>query len=501
MGTTEIRNGAEDVHWDLDPLVDGDGTDGVHRHLHQAARLATELTESDRGTIGDIDGAGLAAVMSTYGEIVEHLRRAFGYAQLRWSTDAADDELGALLQHTEEQQTTVQASLAWFRVEWLAIDSARAEELVAHEALAPYAKHLREMRRWVDHVLTEPEERLLTETSVTARSAWVRLFEENSAVIKIDLPDEDEPVNLPTALARLYLPDSGVRAQTASSLTAGLQPGLKTRAFALNTLVSERALRDRLRGWPTWISEWNATQETTDDAVDALVSAVTNRYDTAQRWYRTKAQLLGSDRLAHHDRHAAVVDDDTTVSWDGATTTVLDALGDWSPTLADIAGRFVNEGWIDAPTAPAKRGGAFCHYTVPSHHPYVFLNFTGGRDDVLTLAHELGHGIHGYLAREQGIFHQSTPLTVAETASVFGETLTLDRMLAADPDPAARLALLATSVEGNIATVFRQVALNRFEDAVHTHRRQRGELSVDDISGHWMRTQADLVADTVDLDG
>jgi oligoendopeptidase F len=233
--------------------------------------------------------------------------------------------------------------------------------------------------------------------------------------------------------------------------------------------------------------------------VQALVDAVVNRYDIPQRWYALKAQLLGVDRLADYDRMASIAESEDTFGWTHGRELVLDAYDSFSPELASVARRFFDESWIDAPVRPGKRPGAFCAYTVPSHHPYVLLNWTGRRRDVLTLAHELGHGLHAYLARGQGVFHQSTPLTLAETASVFGETVTFGRLLAETTDPADRLALLAESLEGQIATVFRQTAMNRFEDHVHTERRERGELSVDRVNNLWAETQAEMLGDAVEI--
>jgi oligoendopeptidase F len=233
--------------------------------------------------------------------------------------------------------------------------------------------------------------------------------------------------------------------------------------------------------------------------VQALVDAVVARYDIPQRWYRLKAQMLGVDRIADYDRNASIAEAEEEFSWSQATEVVLDAYGSFSDELAGVVRTFIDESWIDAPLRPGKRPGAFCAYTVPSAHPFLLLNWTSRRRDVLTLAHELGHGLHAYLAREQGIFHQTTPLTLAETASVFGETVTFGRLLGDTTDPAARLALLAESLEGQIATVFRQVAMNRFEDAVHTHRRDVGELSIDDFGDAWERTQTAMLGDAVEL--
>jgi oligoendopeptidase F len=228
---------------------------------------------------------------------------------------------------------------------------------------------------------------------------------------------------------------------------------------------------------------------------------VRNRYDLPRRWYRLKAKLLGIDRLADYDRMAALSQDDARISWREARDLVQDTYGSFSGELGDVVRSFFDDAWIDAPVRDGKRGGAFCAYTVPSAHPYVMLNWTSRRRDVLTLAHELGHGVHAALARPQGIFHQSTPLTLAETASVFGEELVFGRLLEATDDPEARLALLAESIEGQIATVFRQIAMNRYEDALHTARRSEGELAVDRINELWRTTQTDMLGDAVELTG
>ena len=231
----------------------------------------------------------------------------------------------------------------------------------------------------------------------------------------------------------------------------------------------------------------------------ALVEAVKSRYGLARRWYETKARLLGIERLADYDRMAAVTEDDEKVPWQQGQELVLASFESFSDRAGEIARRFFDERWIDAPPTPSKRGGAFSASTVPSVHPYVMLNYTDRRRDVLTLAHELGHGLHQTLAREQGVFHQDTPLTVAETASVFAEEIVFGRLLADAEDPASRLGLLAEAVEGQIATVFRQIAMNQFEDRVHTARRAEGELSVERISELWDETQTELLGDSVEI--
>jgi oligoendopeptidase F len=233
--------------------------------------------------------------------------------------------------------------------------------------------------------------------------------------------------------------------------------------------------------------------------VQALIDAVRSRYEVPRRWYRLKARLLGVDRLADYDRMAAVTQEGERVEWSQARSMVLESYSAFSPELGTLVQRFFDEKWIDGPVRPAKRGGAFCAYTVPSVHPYVLLNYTHQRRDVLTLAHELGHGVHAALGARQGVFHMSTPLTMAETASVFGETLVFGRLLEQAQTPESRLALLAESIEGSIATVFRQVAMNRFEHLAHTERREAGELSVERIGDLWAESQEELLGDAVEV--
>jgi len=487
---------AADVAWDLEPLVFGEGPDGVAAQMARAEAAATRI-EARRGTIASLDAAGLAEVMADMAELNDALGRAGSYVSLRFSVDTSDPERGAAMQRFQEEATAIGTRVLFFELEWAELDDERADELLASDLLASARYHLQSARRYRPHLLTEPEEKILSEKHVTGSSAWSRLFDELTSAIVVDLPEG--PTSLEQGLARLGSPDPEQRRAAAEAVTAGLAPGLRTRAFVFNTLMADKATDDRLRRYPSWIASRNLSNEASDESVQALVDAVVARYDIPQRWYRLKAQILGVDRIADYDRMASIAEAEEEFTWSAATEVVLDAYGSFSDELAGVVRRFIDERWIDAPVRPGKRPGAFCSYTVPSAHPFLLLNWTSRRRDVLTLAHELGHGLHAYLAREQGIFHQTTPLTLAETASVFGETVTFGRLLADTTDPAARLALLAESLEGQIATVFRQIAMNRFEDAVHTHRREVGELSVDEFGDAWERTQAAMLGDAVEL--
>jgi oligoendopeptidase F len=494
--TTDSDLTAADVAWDLEPLVDGEGEAGVDELLDEADRVAASVAER-RGTVAQLDAPGLASVMRELASIAELVGRAASYASLRFAVDTTDPGRGALLQHVEERATAINTKILFFELEWSALPDGRAAELVADERLTFCRHYLAAARRYRPHLLTEPEELVMTEKAVTGRSAWSRLFSELTSTITVDL--DGGRVSLEEALSRLSSPARGERRAAAESVTAALEPGLRTRAFVFNTLLADKAVDDRLRKYPDWLASRNLDNEASDESVRALVAAVQARYDIPQRWYALKARVLGLDRLADYDRMASMASEESEFGWREARELVLDAYGSFSSELEGAAHRFFDEAWIDAPVRTGKRPGAFCAYTVPSQHPYLLLNWTGRRRDVLTLAHELGHGLHAYLARDQGVFHQTTPLTLAETASVFGETVTFGRLLEETSDPSARLALLAESMEGQIATVFRQTAMNRFEDRVHTERREVGELSVDRFGELWRETQAELLGNTVEI--
>jgi oligoendopeptidase F len=489
----------EEVTWNLEHLVDDEGPSGVAQLLTEAAQRAREFAAQHAGRVAELDGPGLVAAMDQLAEIHDLAGRAGNYAALRFSADTSDPANGALLQKAEELGTGIETDLLFFDLEWAALEDARADELLAADGLDSYRHHLRTLRRYRPHLLSEPEEKILTEKNVTGRSAWGRLFSELMSAVEVKLPDEPDPVQLEVATSRLMRPDRETRRAAAQAITEALEPGLRTRAYIFNTLLNEKSIEDRLRDYPTWISSRNLANETSDESVEALVKAVQSNYDIPQRWYRVKARLLGIDKLADYDRMAPVTTEDEEVEWDDAKDLVLDAYGSFSDELGSLVEQFFDDRWIDAPVRPGKRGGAFCAYTVPSVHPYVLLNYTSRRRDVLTLAHELGHGVHAALARPRGPFEMGTPLTLAETASVFGETIVFGRLLDRAPTPESRLGLLAESLEGSIATVFRQIAMNRFEHAVHTARREQGELTVDTINDLWSGSQNDLVGDSIEI--
>jgi oligoendopeptidase F len=491
----------ESVRWDLDPLVEGRGEAAVDELLDRATERAQAFADAHRGKVAQLDSSVLGGAMQELAQIHDLAGRAGSFAMLRFSTDTQDPKVGALLQRVRERGTAIETTLLFFELEWAALDDERAEELLSGEGLDFCRHYLRTLRRYRPHLLSEPEERIMSEKGVSGAGAWRRLFAEHTSAIEVELPGAEATVPLDSALSRLYSPDRDVRRSTAEAITGALEPGLRTRAFIFNTLLQDKSTDDRLREYPHWLAARNLSNEASDESVQALIEAVRARYELPRRWYRLKARLLGLDRLADYDRMASVTDEDETVGWAEARELVLDSYSSFSSDLGNLAQRFFDERWIDAPPSPGKRGGAFCASTVPDVHPYVMLNYTAKRRDVLTLAHELGHGVHFALAAPQGVFHQGTPLTVAETASVFGESLVFGRLLERAESPESRLALLAESIEDAIATVFRQTAMNRFEDLVHGERRGSGELSVERFGELWADSQEELLGDAVEVTG
>lgn len=490
--TTDVTQ----VAWDLETMLPAPAPRGVDELMERGDSLAA-LIESARGTLADLDAGALAELYTHLAELYETLGRAGNYAGLRFAIDTADPEIAALMMKVEERSTAIATRLVWIDLEWAALGDEHVELVLADERLSFAAHHLRSLRRYRPHLLSEPEEVILTEKSTSGANAWMRLFSELTSAIEVEL--DGGATSLEEALSRLDDPSHDRRQAAAGAVTSALLPGLRTRAFIYNTLLSDHSTDDRLRSYPSWMSARNLSNEASDESVDALINAVASRSSIPQRWYTAKATLLGLDGLDDWDRSASVATDTATFDWSEGCEIVRDAYGSFSDEMASVVDGFLTGPWIDAPVRPAKRGGAFCAYTVPSHHPYLMLNWTSKRRDVLTLAHELGHGVHAHLSRGQGAFQQSTPLTLAETASVFGETVTFGRLMERAIDPDDRLALLAEHLEGEIATVFRQVAMCRFESAAHTERRNVGELSVERFGELWAETQSEMFGDSVRL--
>jgi oligoendopeptidase F len=493
-----LATGAEAIEWDLSDLYDGPDDPRIESELDEGLEAAQAFRERYRGRLGELTAAELNDAVAELERIKSVATRVETYARLRQAADASDQARGALVQKVRERNTRVETELLFFDLEWSELDDEAAERLLLDPALERYASVLRSERRYKPYQLTEPEERISTEKAVTGVSAWDRFFDELLSELRVSLDGDD--LSLDEALARLSrLTSQDDRAHVAAAVTETLRPGVRTRGYVLNTILNERAIEDRLRGYDTWISSRNLANEIPDEAAESLVDAIVGRYDIPQRYYALKARLLGLPRLKDFDRFAPLQEVGGTIAWEDARDIVLEAFGGFSPIAGDVVGDFFERRWIDAAVRPGKMLGAFCATLVPDVHPYVLMNYAGERRSVLTLAHELGHGLHGALAQDLGLLNARTPLTLAETASVFGEALTFDKLKEREDDPHALLDLLVGRIDDTVSTVFRQIALNRFEHAIHTARREEGELPVERLSELWSTEQRRMLGDAVEV--
>ena len=488
--------GAENVIWDLSIFYNSPDDPAIERDLADVQAQATRFAETYRGRVTSLNAADLAAALTELEAIHEKMGKISAYAGLQWNTDTANPTLGALLQRVREADSQIDQMLLFFTLEWTQISDEGAK-VADDPALARYRHFLISQLRYRPHLRSEPEEKVLAEKAVTGRDAWVRFFMETSNAILFEWDGEKVPQSV--VMRQLYATDREVRKRAADSITAGLRPNLRPLTYVFNTLLADKASDDRLRNYPTWITARNLSNETNDEAVQALVDAVTSRYDIVSRYYTIKRRLLGVEELFDYDRYAALPGAATQHTWESARNIVLNAFGAFSPHMAEVAREFFDKNWIHAPVSANKRGGAFASPTVPSAHPFVFVNYTGAVRDVMTLAHELGHGIHMYLSRPHGVFGAYTPLTTAEMASVFGEMLVFNDLMSRESDPAVRLSMLASKLEDTFATVFRQISMNRFEHAIHTARRQEGELSTDRFIELWLESQRAMFGESVTL--
>jgi oligoendopeptidase F len=496
----EKTTGAENVIWDLSVFYQGVDDPGIQRDMEALNARVEAFAARYRGQVASLSGTGMLEAITEYESIQDASGRLGSFVGLTYNTDTNNPQFGALLQKLMEFGSQLRQKMLFFDLEWTKADDAVAQKLLNDPALAKYRHVLEAERRWRPYLLTEPEEQLLIDKSVTGRGAWSRFFNQVLGALRFDY--DGQPLTQSQVLAKLYDTDRDVRHKAADSTTKGLESKAMELTYVFNTVVADKASDDRRRGYKSWISARNLDNLVSDETVEALVSTVTANYHLVVRHYDLKRRLLGYDKLYDYDRYAPmpVMSAGRDYTWAEASNIVLSAYRAFSPKAGEIVERFFDGHWIHAALAPGKRGGAFCSYTVPSAHPFVFLNYTGQNRDIMTLAHELGHGMHGYLALQtQGILNSEIPLTTAETASVFGEMLVFDDLMGKEPDPAARLAMLGGKLEDTFATVFRQIALNRFEDRLHTQRRSEGELTTEQISQIWLETQRDMFQGSVEL--
>jgi oligoendopeptidase F len=485
--------------WDLSDLYPDPGAPELKRDLASAGDRAKAFQARYQNGLAALDGDALAAAIGTYEAIQEVLGRVMSYAQLVHAGDMGDAEAGRFYQNMQERTTDISTALLFFTLELNRLAEAELDAKLASRALARYRPWLRDIRAFRDHQLSDELESLLHEKQVAGRAAWIRLFDETMADLRFDF--QGERLTSTEVLHKLTDHDGAVRKAAAKSFAQGLGENIRTFALITNTLAKDKEIEDKWRNFTAPVSSRNLANFVEDEVVDALVTAVKAAFPRlSHRYYALKARWLGLDRMPYWDRNAPLPDDlDRTIAWDEARGSVLEAYGAFSPDLADIGRRFFEQAWIDAPVRPGKASGAFAHPTVPSAHPYLLLNYQGRTRDVMTLAHELGHGVHQVLAGPQGHLMSDTPLTLAETASVFGEMLTFRALLAAETDPSRRKIMLAEKVEDMLNTVVRQIAFHEFERQVHD-RRRAGELTAEELGEVWLAVQRESLGPVFDFD-
>ena len=485
--------------WDLRDLYAGPDSPQLERDL-AAARAAAEAFEKRyAGRLGALAGTALGEAIAEYEAIDETLGRLTSYASLLHAGAMHDPEVGRFFQTTKEQVTDISARVLFFTLELNRLDDAALTEKMKAPPAARYAPWVRDQRAFRPHQLSQEIERLLHEKSVAGRAAWVRLFDETVAALRFPVDGKD--LTSAEALHLLSNPDAGVRERAAKALATVFGDNIRAFALIVNTLIKDKEIEDRWRDFRRPISSRNLANHVEDEVVDALIAAVKQAYPRlSHRYYKIKARWFGVDALPYWDRNAPLAGEDGgVVSWDEACNTVLAAYERFSPQMAALGRRFFDNAWIDAGVRPGKSPGAFAHPTVPSAHPYLLLNYQGTMRDVMTLAHELGHGVHQLLAAGQGALMAEAPLTLAETASVFGEQLTFRAILAAETDPRRRRVMLASKVEDMLNTVVRQVAFCEFERRLHDERRS-GELTAERIGEIWLDIQGESLGPGVRFD-
>ncbi|MEE7475872.1 M3 family oligoendopeptidase [Methylobacterium hispanicum] len=490
--------------WDLGDLYAGLDDPAFRDDLARAEADCRAFSASYAGRIADL-AAGpdaserLAEALRAYEGIEDLLGKLMSYAGLVYSGDTTDEARAKFYGDTRERLTDASGELLFFALELNRVEDAVLDAAMASGPLAHYAPWIADLRREKPYQLEDRVEKLFLEKSVTANAAWDRLFNETIAGLRF--PVQGEMLPLEPTLNKLQDPDGAVRREAAGAVSDVLRGNLRIFTLITNTLAKDKEISDRWRGFKDVADARHLSNRVEPEVVAALVDAVQAAYPRlSHRYYRLKAKWFGVEALPYWDRNAPLPRvEQRTIPWAEARDTVLSAYGAFSPDLANIARRFFDDRWIDAPTRPGKAPGAFAHPTVPSVHPYVLVNYQGKPRDVMTLAHELGHGVHQVLAAPNGALMAQTPLTLAETASVFGEMLTFRKLLAETRDTTQRRAMLAAKVEDMINTVVRQIAFYAFERKVHLAR-AKGELTTEQINALWLSVQAESLGPAIQLD-
>ena len=491
------------VRWDLGDLFASHEDPRIQATLADCHARAEAFAQRYRGTInvpGGPEPEHLLGAIRELEELQEPLGRVGAFAGLLYATDTSRPEYRDLRERVELRATEIGNLILFFDLEWLGLPDDVADRLMGDPSVAGYRHYLRRSRRFRPHILSEPEEQLLNERDNTGRRAFARLFTELTTSLSFPLERDGqvESLTMSELLALVHHKDREVRRRAHDALFSVLSKHDLVLTAVYDTLLQDHLTMDRLRHFPHPMAERHLSNEIDDQAVDQMLRVTEANYGVARAYFQLKARLLGLPRLALYDQYAPVGDELPSCAFDRAREVVLEAFGAFTPAFREIAEQFFTRRWIDAEVRQGKQGGAFCSSPSPALHPYVLCNHTDNMRDVMTLAHELGHGLHGWLARKQTLFNYDTPLTLAETASVFGEFLVFDHLVRTQTDPRVQLALLCGKIEDTCATVFRQNVLTRFEQAVF-ERRKTGRLTADAVGQAWLGANRPYYGDTVEL--
>ena len=484
--------------WNLDDLYSGPQSAQFETDLTRAAKQSADFAAYYKGKLAELSGVALADAIKSYEDLSDLLGRVGSYAQLYYVGDTTDAARSKFYGDVSARLTDISSSVLFFELELNRINDATMAERLKEPTLAHYKPWLDNLRAEKPHQLDDKLEQVFLEKSQTGFGAFNRLFDETMAALSFEV--DGEKLSLEPALNLMQHHDETKRKAAAEALSKTFAANIKLFTLITNTLAKDKEISDRWRGFKDTADARHLANRVEPEVVEALVTAVRDAYPRlSHRYYKMKAKWMGKDKLMHWDRNAPLPSEDRAeISWPQAQQTVLDAYGAFSPEMAGIAQQFFDKKWIDAPSRPGKSPGAFAHPTVPSAHPYVLLNYMGKTRDVMTLAHELGHGVHQVLAAGQGALMASTPLTLAETASVFGEMLTFQALLKQTSDPAKRKILLASKVEDMLNTVVRQIAFYTFERKVHAARRE-GEMTPDQLNAIWMSVQGESLGEAIEF--
>ncbi|WP_462137937.1 M3 family oligoendopeptidase [Candidatus Mycalebacterium sp.] len=493
---------AKGVKWDLSDLFCGPDDPHIRKSARRCLRRANDFEKKYKNAVSSakLSAVRLSAILKELESISESAAKIYCYAQLLHSSNTGDPKAGALLQYVREQYADIRGHLLFFDIEWVKTPEKKAQALITNSKLSPYRHFLKTKRAYKSHILSGKEEKIIMEKSITGSSAFKRLFDELLADMRFEVKmgKKTEKLNETETLSLLYNPDRKVRQSAARALTKGLGENSKTLSFIFNTLAVDHWLDDRMRAYENPMSSRNLGNEVDGKLVESLLEACEAGYGIVKRYYRFKKKLLGLKSFADYDRYAPVAAARGKIGYGEAREIILRSLKRFSPEMERVARTFFTNNWIDAECRDGKYGGAFSHSTVPSAHPYILMNYQGTPRDVMTLAHELGHGIHQFLSRKNGYFHCDAPLTTSETASVFSEMLVFQE-LKRECSEKDRLALLCGKLEESFATIFRQTVMTRFEQSFHSARRDEGELTPQRVSGLWLDANRAMFGNSVTL--